>query len=97
MVSELTDQLTDRFTDRELQRLLVYGDILVVGVFVLGLAFLIRDTYMAGWYLGAERAGAHSNLLWAMARDAFFLLASLGWVLARFFRDQLRDLRNPWA
>lgn len=94
---EITETLTDRFTERELQRLLFYGDILVVGVFVLSLAFLIRDAYVAGWYLGQDNGALHGDHLWGMVRDGVFLAGALGWILVRFFRDQLRELRNPWT
>lgn len=93
---EFTETLKDRFTERELQRLLFYGDILVVGIFVIALAFLVRDTYIAGVHLGNGELGLHGDYLWAMVRDGALLLGSLGWILTRFFRDQLRELRNPW-
>lgn len=97
MITELSDRLNERYTDHELQRLLFYGDILVVGVFVLALAFLIRDAYIAGWYLGTGDSALHSDHLWGMVRDGALLAGALGWVLVRFFRDQLRELRNPWS
>jgi hypothetical protein len=93
----IVEPIKERFTDAELRRLLFYGDILVVGVFVLALAFLIRNTYLAGWYLGAGDAAARGDHLTQAAVHAVLMLASLGWVLVRFFRDQLRDLRNPWS
>ncbi len=89
--------MTENLEKRDVKRMLFYGDILVVGIFVIALALLVRDAYSAGFYYAANDLDAHTRSLWYMARETAFLTAALAWIFVRFFKDKLVDLQNPWT
>lgn len=88
--------MTQNFEKQEIKRFLFYGDILVVGIFVIALALLVRDAYFAGWYMATGNTAEHTRNLWYMARETAFLTASLAWIFVRFFKDKLQSLNDPW-
>ncbi len=88
--------MTARFEKRDFKRMFLYADMLVIAIFAVSLVMLARDAYVAGFYEGRD-VGLQGKNLWYMARDAVFLVASLGWIFARYVRTQITSLLNPWA
>ncbi len=56
----------------------------------------MRDAYVAGYWESRDLAH-HSQQYWYMMRDVVFLVASLGWIFVRYFKDKLVALENPWV
>ncbi len=88
--------MTARFEKKEFKRMFLYVDVLVLGVFAIALIMLVRDAYVAGYWESRDLAH-HSQQYWYMMRDVVFLVASLGWIFVRYFKDKLVALENPWV
>lgn len=85
-------QQVDRRTWR---RYLFYVDLLVVTIFAVSLILLVRHTFLAGQYYEEHQAfpergvwGLQTEALWFVVGDTAFLVASLMWILYRFFRNE---------
>lgn len=88
--------MTRRFGKNEFKRIFLYLDVLVVGIFAIALTLLVRDAYVAGFW-EARDVSLQSLSMWAMVRDAVFLVASMGWIFVRYFKDKIVSLENPWT
>lgn len=88
--------MATRFERRDLAKVYFWLDLLVAGVFAVALIALVRDAYLAGFWQGRD-AAAHATGFWNMLRDTAFLLAAMGWILFRHFRDGLKVFDDPWT
>lgn len=88
--------MTARFEKSDFKKMFLYVDLLVLAIFAVSLVMFARDAYVAGFYEGRD-AGQQGRNLWYMARDAVFIVASLGWIFTRYVRTQISALMNPWA
>lgn len=78
-------QKVDRATWR---KYLFYIDLVVIGVFSVALILLVRHTFHAGQAVQRDELDASTRLLWLVVSDTAFLVAALGWIFYRFFRNQ---------
>lgn len=88
--------MTRRFGKNDFKRMFLYLDVLVVGIFAISLTLLVRDAYVAGFWEDRD-VSAQAMSMWAMVRDAVFLVASMGWIFVRYFKDKIVSLENPWT
>ncbi len=78
-------QRIDRQTWR---KYLFYVDLLVIAIFAISLALLVRHTFVAGqWYERGE-FGISIDTMWLVVVDSAFLVGALSWIVYRFFRNQ---------
>lgn len=73
---------------RSWNKTLFYVDLLVIAIFGLSLVFLVVHSYAAGWAFAQEEYVRNNEMLWKMVTDAAFLVGSVAWIFARFFRNQ---------
>lgn len=70
------------------KRYLFYTDLAVIAVFAVSLILLVRHAFLAGQEFETGDFDAHNRLMWMVVADTAFLVASLGWIFYRFFRNQ---------
>ena len=88
--------MTARFEKNDFKKIMLYLDLLVLGIFAVSLVVLVRDAYTAGFY--EQRVTAlYGKHFWAMLRDSVFVVGSLSWIFYRYFRSQVAQFADPWA
>jgi len=78
-------QRVDRPTWR---RYLFYVDLAVFAIFGISLILLARHSFMSGMEYEGANFGLAVDLLWFVVADTAFLIASLCWIVYRFFHNQ---------
>ncbi len=78
-------QKVDRGTWR---KYLFYIDLAVIAIFMLSIVLLVRHTFMAGQWYERDELSLATRGLWLVVGDTAFLVAALGWIFYRFFRNQ---------
>ena len=88
--------MTARFEKREFKKIMLYLDVLVLGIFAVSLVVLVRDAYVAGFWEQRD-ASLYSFAFWAMMRDAVFIVGSLSWIFYRYCKTQASQFADPWG
>ncbi len=78
-------QRIDRQTWR---KYLFYIDLIVIAIFAISLALLIRHTFLAGQWYERDEFGLSMDTMWLVVVDTAFLVGALSWMVYRFFRNQ---------
>lgn len=82
----------------EWKRWLLYVDLVVFGVFIVGVTVLAWDAFSAGFFAGAGDHAAETSTMWAMTRDVAIATGSFAWIFFRFFklRSDANEQKEPW-
>ncbi len=75
----------DRATWR---RYLFYIDLVVIAIFAIALILLVRHSFVGGQLYANGDFDSSSDAMWLVVGDTAFLVAALGWIFYRFFRNQ---------
>ncbi|HUR69692.1 MAG TPA: hypothetical protein VM370_10655 [Candidatus Thermoplasmatota archaeon] len=87
--------MTARFEKKEFRKIMLYLDVLVLGIFAVSLVVLVRDSYVAGFWEQRD-ATNYSMTFWAMMRDAVFVVGALSWIFYRYCKTQASQFSDPW-
>lgn len=88
--------MTERLEKRDRKRLMFYADLLVVGVFLVALALVVYDAYLAGYYRAVGNSSQEAQVMWSIAKEAAFITGALAWIFVRYFRNRIAKLQHPW-
>ncbi len=78
-------QRIDRQTWR---KYLFYIDLVVIAIFAISLALLVRHTFVAGQLLERGAFDLSTDTMWLIVVDTAFMVGAFSWVVYRFFRNQ---------
>ena len=84
------------YSVKEFKKIMLYLDVLVLGIFAVSLVVLVRDSYVAGFWEQRD-AAQYSFTFWAMIRDAVFVVGSLSWIFYRYCKTQASQFADPWG
>jgi hypothetical protein len=69
-------------------RYLFYVDLAVFAIFAISIILGARHAFMSGMAKQGAQFDLSIELMWLVVADVVFLVASLCWILYRFFRSQ---------
>lgn len=81
---------------RRKNQLLLYLDVVILGIGAMALVTLVHDAFSAG-YASTANAAAFEGYAWRMAAEGAVTLFAMTYFLVRFFRVRVRELANPWG
>ncbi len=70
------------------RKYLFYMDLVVIAIFAISLALLVRHTFIAGQLFERGAFDISTATMWLVVIDTAFLAGSLMWIVFRFFRNQ---------
>ena len=82
-------------TSRSRNTLLLYVDIVVLGVAALALVGVVHNAYYSGFWASELPRAAASRTTWMYANLAI-LAVTLSWFLGRFYRARVKELVHAY-
>lgn len=80
----------------EWKRWLLYVDLAVFGIFILGIVVLTWDAFHAGWFTASNLEAQKMHAMWALSRNVAIVTGAFAWIFFRFFTLRSKEQREPW-
>ena len=77
-------------------RILLYADILVLGIAALALVAAVHNAYYTGFWQSRVPLFAEARAFWTTV-DLVVLAGAMAWFLGRFYRARIREIARMGA